>query len=257
MLRINEYVKAKTVQEAYDLLQKNRKNRIIGGMMWLRLQDSQVPVGVDLSECGLDKIEESEDEVRIGAMVTLRGLETSPVLAGLYGGIVCECVRDIVGVQFRNLATVGGSVFGRFGFSDLLTALLCLPVEVELHGAGRMPLAEFVNRPRERDVLTAVIVKKGAGEARYKSERRSATDFPVLAAAVARVGGEWRIAVGARPAKAKLLTLPESAGPEEAKAAVKKEFEFGGNLRGSAEYRLLLAQTLVQRGMREITEGGK
>ena len=36
-------------------------------------------------------------------------------------GAVREAVRHIVGVQFRNCATVGGSIYGRFGFSDVLT----------------------------------------------------------------------------------------------------------------------------------------
>lgn len=42
------------------------------------------------------------------------------------GGAVRESLRHIVGVQFRNLATVGGSIFGRFGFSDVLTMFLAL-----------------------------------------------------------------------------------------------------------------------------------
>lgn len=43
-----------------------------------------------------------------------------------------ESLRHIVGVQFRNLATVGGSLWGRFGFSDVLTLLLALDAQVEL-----------------------------------------------------------------------------------------------------------------------------
>lgn len=256
MLRIKEYVKVKSVEEAYDLLQEKRKSRIIGGMLWLRLQDTLIPVGIDLSDCGLDKIEETEEEVRIGAMVTLRELETSSVLAGLYDGIIGKSVSDIVGVQFRNLATIGGSIYSRFGFSDILTALLALPVDVVLHHGGRMPLAEFVNRPKERDVLTHIIVKKEAGRACYLSERRSATDFPVLAVAVSHIGEEWNIAIGARPAKAQLLTLslPAEKDFNEVKERIAAEFTFGSNMRGSSEYRELLAKTLSERAIKAIQE---
>ena len=54
-----------------------------------------------------------------------------------------ESLRHIVGVQFRNLATVGGSIYGRFGFSDVLTEFMALGAEVELFHGGRMPLEEF------------------------------------------------------------------------------------------------------------------
>lgn len=252
MLRMKEYVKAKSVEEAFELLQKNRRNRILGGMMWIRLQDMQISAGIDLSECGLGKIEETEDEVIIGAMVTLRELETSPVTAGLYDGVISRSVKDIVGVQFRNTATIGGSIFSRFGFSDILTALLCLPCDVVLHQGGRMALAEFAERNVEKDILTHLIIKKGRGRACYLSERRSATDFPVLTAAVSHIGDELKIAVGARPAKARVISL--SAKTDVDAAVLEEEFNFGSNMRGSREYRVLLAKTLVSRGLKAIGE---
>ena len=58
-------------------------------------------------------------------------------------GAVKDAFRHIVGVQFRNLATVGGSLFGRFGFSDVLTLLLALDCDVELYKGGIMSIQEF------------------------------------------------------------------------------------------------------------------
>ena len=95
------------------------------------------------SGLGLDQIEETEDAFEIGAMVTLRQLEEHPGLAAYTDGAMRESVRHIVGVQLRNLATVGGSIYGRFGFSDVLTMFLAMDTEVELYKAGRMPLVEF------------------------------------------------------------------------------------------------------------------
>ena len=37
MLTIQQYCKAKSLDEAYELLQKNRMNQIIAGMLWLRM----------------------------------------------------------------------------------------------------------------------------------------------------------------------------------------------------------------------------
>ena len=62
---------------------------------------------------------------------TLRQIEQSEAVKKLCGDGIEEAVRHIVGVQFRNQATVGGSIYGRFGFSDVLTAFLALDTYVE------------------------------------------------------------------------------------------------------------------------------
>ena len=66
---------------------------------------------------GLNLIEDKGDEIHIGAMVSLRQLEINPILNEYTQNAIRESVKNIVGVQFRNLATVGGSLFGRYGFS--------------------------------------------------------------------------------------------------------------------------------------------
>ena len=184
MLKIKEYVRAESLSQAYELNQK-RSSRILGGMLWMKMSNARIGTAIDLSGLGLDQIEETEDEIRIGCMVTLRQLETSELLERVSCGIVRESVKNIVGVQFRNLATIGGSLFGRFGFSDVLTCFLALDTYVELYGAGVMSLEEFADRPRgDRDILVRVIVKKTPGRQVYLSHRNTRTDFPVLAIAV-------------------------------------------------------------------------
>ena len=131
MLTIQNYVRAGSLEEAYALCQK-KNNVVLGGMLWLKMQRNRVDTAIDLSGLGLDQIEETDSEYRLGAMVTLRQLELHPGLDRLTQGAMAESVRHIVGVQFRNLATVGGSVFGRFGFSDVLTLLLALEARVVL-----------------------------------------------------------------------------------------------------------------------------
>lgn len=159
-MKIKDYVVVENVEEAYELLQKNRMNRIIGGMLWLKMQDIMIPCAIDLCKCDLDKIEEKDNEIHIGAMVTLHDLETSCHTKNLYNSLLKQSVQDIVGVQFRNLATVGGSIYSRFGFSDILCALMVLDCDVVTYKHGRIPLSDFVNYKYERDVLTHIIIKK-------------------------------------------------------------------------------------------------
>ena len=74
MLTIKEFRKVSSIEEAYELNQK-KTNRIIGGMLWLKMQTGNVNIAIDLSGLNLDTIEETDTEFKIGAMTTLRDLE--------------------------------------------------------------------------------------------------------------------------------------------------------------------------------------
>jgi CO/xanthine dehydrogenase FAD-binding subunit len=182
---IREYKKAESLEEAWQLNQK-KSNRVLGGMVWLKMGKMQIGTAIDLSSLGLDTIEETDEGFSIGAMVTLRQLELHPGLAAYTDGAVRESVRHIVGVQLRNLATVGGSIYSRFGFSDVLTMFLALNASVELYKGGVVPLAEYAQRPYDRDILVRVLVPKENARFVYQSVRNSQTDFPVLTCAAVR-----------------------------------------------------------------------
>ena len=257
MLRFERYVCPKTPEKAYALLREDRMATVVGGMMWLRLADRVAPLGIDLSRCGLDRIDETDDAFRIGAMVTLGQLERHEGFAAATCGIFTEAVRDVVGTQFRNLATVGGSVFARMGFSDVVCALLALDVDVELVGAGTVPIVPFVERGAGRDVLTHVVVRKHHYRAAFSSVRNAATDFSALNAAAACWQGSWHVTVGARPKKAALLTggerTPLRAGfsPAELDAVCElaEGLDYGTDLRASAEWRRQVAPALIRRAV--------
>ena len=209
MFRAEDYVKVDSLSEAYELCQK-RSSLVVGGMVWLKMTSVTKRTIVDLSGLGLDKIEETKEEFRIGAMCTLRQLETDQGLNQYFGGIFKECTRHIVGVQMRNLATVGGSIYSRFGFSDILTCLMALDTYVELYHGGMVPLEEFSKRPvrrDDRDILVRIIIKKDGRKAAYTTQRNSETDFPVIACCVSRWGNDWYVAVGARPGRAQVVKI--------------------------------------------------
>ena len=145
------------------------------------MKNKTLGTAIDLCDLGLDQIDEDENEFRIGAYATLRQIETHEALNAYTHGAIAESVRHIVGVQFRNVATVGGSIWGRFGFSDVMTIFRALGAKVRLHKAGIMDLDEFAALPRTtRDVLVSVIVPKNANGVVYLSQRNQSTDFPVL-----------------------------------------------------------------------------
>lgn len=251
MLRIKEYVKAASLEEAYELNQK-RSNRVLGGMLWMRMSDVQVQKAIDLSGLGLDTIEETDTEFIIGAMVTLRELELHSALNDYFENAIRDAVRDIVGVQFRNLATVGGSVFGRFGFSDVLTVLLSLHTSVELYKGGIVPLEEFAQMKRDNDILVNVRIAKTPGHFAYLTHRNTKTDFPVLAVSASKTGEEIRVAVGARPMKAELFGAGDLS--EESAKKLAAQVKTDSNMRASAKFRSHLAEVLITRCFDKIKD---
>ena len=122
-------------------------------MMWLKMGNHSLGTAIDLCDLGLDAIEETDEEFRIGAMVTLRQMETHTGLNAYSRGAIKAAFQDIVGVQFRNGATLGGSLWRRMGFSDIVTAFLAMDSYVELHEGGIVPLERFVNMPYDKDIL--------------------------------------------------------------------------------------------------------
>ena len=129
-------------------------------MMWLKMGNHSLGTAIDLCDLGLDAIEETDEEFRIGAMVTLRQMETHTGLNAYSRDAIKAAFQDIVGVQFRNGATLGGSLWRRMGFSDIVTAFLAMDSYVELHEGGIVPLERFVNMPYDKDILVRLIVKK-------------------------------------------------------------------------------------------------
>ena len=246
MMTIREYKQAESLEEAWQLNQK-KANRVLGGMIWLKMENINVGTAIDLSGLGLDTIEETEGSFSIGAMVTLRQLEEHAGLAAYTHGAVKEALRHIVGVQLRNLATVGGSIYSRFGFSDVLTLFMAMDCSVELYKGGIVPLSEYAERPKDRDILVRIIVPKKNAKFNYQSVRISQTDIPVLTCASVKDENGYRFAIGARPARAQIYAQPVDKTAEQMAEAVRAEIKTGSSLRGSAEYRRHLAGVLVRR----------
>ncbi len=260
-MKIQNYIKPSSLEEAYELV--NSGGTVLGGGAWLKLLPKTIETVVDLGQLSLDEISETNENIYIGTMSTLRTIEKNDLLKNHMGGVISEAASHIMGVTVRNIATVGGSVVSRFGFSDMLTPLLALDASLDFHHHGTISLEEYLNSPfKDKDILVRVILKKDEGKAVYKTLKKTSTDFPIINATAARIGNYYRVTVGARPGVATLAqglmtilnnsTVVDEALITKAIETLATELTFGSNSRGSGSYRAEVAKVLVERCLNEV-----
>lgn len=259
-MKINNYYIPDSIEEACKLVE-NDNAIVIGGGAFLHLGKRNINSAVDLGKLGLNFIKENEESIEIGAAVTLREIEKSDLLNKHFDGILSKTVSCIMGVQIRNTATIGGTIWGRYGFSDLLTSLLVLNTQVVLYKIGKISLEEFLNKNIEKDILLRIEIKKEDIKAEYLNLKNTSIDFSILNAAVSNCSGKFRIAVGARPAAAKLAekamkyinaegVYEESA--ERAGRIAAEELNFSSDIKASQQYRHDICSVLVKRALKEV-----
>ena len=258
-LRANDYYKATSLEDAYKKLNKSPKNAIIAGGLWMKKTGLFYDTLIDLSECGLDKIEEKGGYIHVGAMVSLREFEKSPLINSLFSGATAFGVREVMGPAFRNSATISGSVFGRYPFSDVVASLLPLDVKVKLYPAKEMPLEEFLSlRGKIDGVLEEIIIKKEEGKGYFKKVKTTALDFPMINFAIVKRGGKNYISIGSRPMVAalavKAMELADKGDFEAAAEAAAEELQYMDSFNISKEYRQDLVKVYVRRGLEEVNK---
>lgn len=261
MFSFSKFYIASNLQEAYDELLKNKKNIILGGTSYLRMENNSYNTAIDLSNLALDYIKEENEFIHIGAMASFRAIETSPIINSLFSGVLSNSVKDIIGVQFRNNVTVGATVFSKYGFSDLIPALLSMETTVVLFNEGEISLEEYLKREgRTRDILVEIKIKKAIGKGSFQSVRKSKTDYAITNTAVTKSESGFRIAVGVRPGRAVLaykameILNSNEISQELIDRACEAldEIKYSSNMRGSGEYRSAISKVLVKKAIMEV-----
>jgi len=211
---------------------------------------------------GLDRIEVDERGLRLGALVTHRAVELSPLvrerwpaLAGTFGLVASPRVR--------NQATVGGVLADADYASDppaMLTALAARVVVQSVRGEREIPVEELIVGHYETtlepdELIVAVVVPNGQVRATYRKFRtRSHEDRPCVGVAAVRRPSVLRVVVGAvahRPQLFPDLCDPD-ASPEEVGRAYADAIDPIGDIRGSAGYRKRVIAVEVRRALEEL-----
>jgi CO/xanthine dehydrogenase FAD-binding subunit len=261
-LNINQFVFASSLEEAYQLLNESKKNKVLAGGAWLKLSVKDVDKMISLDRLSLDYFRETEEEIEIGAMTCLRDIEEHTTIKNLYSGILSSAIGHIMGVSVRNLATIGGSIMGKFSFSDILPVLMVMDVKLKFFHHGIVDIETYMNdRIYQRDVLKSLIIKKDEGQGYFRSVSVTPLDFAMVNLAIVKRDG-FSVAIGSRPGPAlfakdtmQALNKMQSFDGKDLDQVSKiclDEIGLGKNLRASKEYRQVLVQTYLKRGIKQV-----
>jgi CO/xanthine dehydrogenase FAD-binding subunit len=216
---------------------------------------------------------DEHEGLRIGALATVRSVETSPIVRSHYPALA-TAAGTLASVQIRNLATVAGNLCRAAPSADMAPILVALEAEVRLVGpAGEriVALGSFFIGPGRTvlgrdELLTEIRVpppSAGAGEAYLKHSPRRAMDLAVVGVAVVvaldgPIYREARIVLGAVapiPLRARLAEqalIDQEATPALAEQVGQRaagEAQPISDVRGSAGYRRAMVALLTKRAV--------
>jgi len=226
---------------------------------------------------GLDDVQEVNGALQLGALLTHRAAETSPLVRTRLP-VLADTYRHVATMRIRNVATVGGALAHADPNQDPPVTLLALDARVQLTsvaGSREVPLENFftdyyetVLRPDE--LLTAIRVPIPAphtGSAHIKFLPRTADDYATVGvAATVRLDPatgtcqDCRIALGSvgstplRAPQAEAVVRGQQLTPEllrEAGAVAQQQTDPISDTRGSAEYKRAMAGVFVRRALEQ------
>lgn len=213
--------------------------------------------------------------LRIGALVTVRRVETSPIIRDRYPALR-QAASEIGSVQIRNRATVAGNICRASPSADTLPPLIADQASVRIFGPDGervVLLEEFLIGPgrtslRANELVTEIIVPAPAAGRRaayIKHGRRKAMELATVGVAVSLVMEgdvcrDVRIVLGAVAPTPMRATRAEAAlrGRRLALDAVMGAADMAmeesrpiSNVRGSADYRREMVRVLTGRAIRQ------
>ena len=238
---------------------------------------------VDLKKIpSLSGIRESSDgSLTIGALTTMREIETSPVIRKKYP-FLAQSAAEVGSIQIRNRATIGGNMANATPSADVAPALLVLNAKVKISRSGGekiVLLEEFFIGPGKTimepgDILTEIVIPPTPPDFRgeyIKFSPREMMDLAYVGVAVGvvvdgsrKICRDVRIALGAvsptpiRARKAETLMLNQEITPSLAERVgeeASNECKPISDVRSSAAYRKEMVRVNTKRALLNAAAG--
>jgi len=284
-IRSFDLLQPRSVSEAVAMLARYGDDaRPLGGgttlVILMKQRALYYPYLVDLQTIpGLAEIKVESNGVRIGALVTHRSLECSPMIRASFPALA-DAFGQIGNIRIRQTASIGGNLAHADYRLDPPPALLVLGAEVSLFGANgarTVPLSQFFQglyetalKPAELLIDIKVPFMPENSRAVYlRYSTLSANDWPCLgvAAFLSKANGrcrELRVALGGLASTPVLVggldfvndqTL-DSAAIERLLDAVDQQIAPFADLRGSEWYKRRMARLFVKKAVEQLNGAG-
>src|SRR5512137_1841589 len=135
-----DYLEPESIKEALALLSQYRgKSKILAGgtdlMLQVRNRAIKPEYVVDITRIpGLDYLTfDDQQGLRLGALTTIRALETSDELERKYP-VISQAANQLGSVAIRNVATVGGNLCNALPSAETSQVLVALSAQVRIVG---------------------------------------------------------------------------------------------------------------------------
>ncbi len=272
MRNASAYLCPGTLDEAIAAVQAQpgRAAYLAGGTALAERDDPRVETLVDLAGLGLDRVEDLNTGIRIGAMVTLERLRRNPQAARLGDGILGEALGRTRTEAWRNQATLGGRLRQAFAGDLVKTALLTLDARVTVQQFPHAPpetiaLGSMGDLDPGALLLAVEISSQDGWSHALESLHLTTLDRPIVAVGLGLRLEVGRITAG-RVATCGLAPSPVRASQVENTlrgATLESDYEAWlrtfandmrptGDWRGSSSYRAHLGQVLLGRAFRRL-----
>lgn len=272
------YAAPDSVAEACRLLADDEDAKLLAGgqslVPLLALRLAAPTTLVDLRHVpGLTGIEHEAGALRLGAMMTHRAIERSPLIRDVAPAIA-EAASLIAHPQVRTRGTIGGAVAHADAAAEWPAVLLALAGHVEVTGtagsrtipADDLFLGPFMTCLEPDEVITSVLLPVDGREIWVGEQQRRHGDYglSILAMTFRKLGGaltDVRIAVAGATGSVTRAVEAEaalegrtSADSGDAVTALAGELSYTADIHGSADYRRDITTTLFQRALRAAGE---
>lgn len=262
-MKVIKYKKPRNIEELIECYDY-QKMTVIGGGTFIKNSCKVYEEIIDLEKLKLNYIKEESDRIIIGAYTTLREIEMNKIVISNLDGILSYTCSNICGIQLRNMATIGGSLAGKFGFSDIYPVLLALDAKIRFIDNSVLLLEEYMKCKLTKKIIKEIEIGKEPIVGRFKCFKRTALDFSISNLAVVFCNSQFRIAVGARPKIASRCRSLEARlnndiriSKDQIRDHLKVDITFGTNLKASKEYREDITVNMINESIKEVYYASK
>lgn len=228
----------------------------------------------------LHKLTITNDELHIGAAVTLEQLYHFPVVQHSFS-LLQDAINEMASLQIRNVATLAGNIANASPVADGACALLALGAQVQLtslSGSRRVALCDYYTGYKQTlrqsdELITAIVlpIQQNRFQSFIKTAKRRNVDISAVASAICLQTDEANRCLAVTLAFGGVKEYPALATAtmdyltgktiddtliDEALCRLTTEFSPISDVRGTAQYRSLLITNHLRKHLVRFTQGG-